>query len=93
MPYTPAWQEGITGVKAETVSRIAREFAQNSEDTKGRSMILMGGGTNHWYHSDVIYRTMILLTTITGCQGRRRVPSRGGRTWPLRWTGSVHRAR
>ena len=70
IPYTPAWQEPITGVKAETVARIAREFAQNSEDTRGRSMILMGAGTNHWYHSDVIYRTMMMLTTITGCQGR-----------------------
>jgi nitrate reductase alpha subunit len=33
-------------------------------------MILMGAGTNHWYHSDQIYRTMLVLTTITGCQGR-----------------------
>ncbi len=33
-------------------------------------MIVMGAGTNHWYHSDVIYRTMLMLTTITGCQGR-----------------------
>ncbi|MFV0429521.1 MAG: nitrate reductase subunit alpha [Arachnia sp.] len=69
-PYTPAWQEAITGVPAEQVARIAREFAKNSEDTQGRSMILMGAGTNHWYHSDVIYRTMLTLTTITGCQGR-----------------------
>ncbi len=69
-PYTPAWQEQFTGVKAETVGRIAREFAQNAADTEGRSMILMGAGTNHWYHSDLIYRTMLFLTTITGCQGR-----------------------
>ncbi len=33
-------------------------------------MILMGAGTNHWYHSDQIYRAMLVLTTITGCQGR-----------------------
>ncbi len=69
-PYTPAWQEEITSVPAEQVARIAREFAQNAEDTQGRSMILMGAGTNHWYHSDLIYRTMLTLTTITGCQGR-----------------------
>ncbi len=69
-PYTPAWQEDITSVPAEHVARIAREFAQNSIDTKGRSMILMGAGTNHWYHSDLIYRAMLMLTTITGCQGR-----------------------
>ncbi len=70
VPYTPAWQEEITSVPAEQVARIAREFAQNAEDTEGRSMILMGAGTNHWYHSDLIYRTMLTLTTITGCQGR-----------------------
>ncbi|RNI23915.1 nitrate reductase subunit alpha [Flexivirga caeni] len=69
-PYTPAWQEGITSVPAEACARIAREFARNSVDTQGRSMILMGAGTNHWYHSDLIYRAMLMLTTITGCQGR-----------------------
>ena len=68
--YTPAWQETITNVPAAQVERVAREFAQNAADTQGRSMILMGAGTNHWYHSDLIYRTMLMLTTITGCQGR-----------------------
>ncbi len=68
--YTPAWQEAITGLEGDKVARIAREFAQNAADTNGRSMILMGAGTNHWYHSDLIYRTMLMLTTITGCQGR-----------------------
>lgn len=68
--YTPAWQEMITNVPAAQVERVAREFAQNAADTNGRSMIIMGAGTNHWYHSDLIYRTMMMLTTITGCQGR-----------------------
>ncbi len=68
--YTPAWQESITSVPAAAVARIAREFARNAEDTQGRSMILMGAGTNHWFHSDTIYRAMLTLTTITGCQGR-----------------------
>ena len=69
-PYTPAWQEDITTVPAEQVTRIAREFARNAVDTDGRSMILMGAGTNHWYHSDLIYRAMLTLTTITASQGR-----------------------
>ena len=68
-PYTPAWQEAITGVPASAAARIAREFAQNSEESKGRSMILMGAGTNHWFHSDTIYRGFLGLTTLTGCQG------------------------
>ena len=32
-------------------------------------MILMGAGTNHWFHSDTIYRGFLALTTLTGCQG------------------------
>jgi nitrate reductase alpha subunit len=68
-PYTPAWQEPITGVPAAAVARVAREFAANAESSGGRSMILMGAGTNHWFHSDTIYRAMLALTTLTGCQG------------------------
>jgi nitrate reductase alpha subunit len=67
--YTPEWQEPITGVPASAVTRIAREFAANAEESRGRSMILMGAGTNHWFHSDTIYRSFLALTTLTGCQG------------------------
>src|SRR5699024_8891617 len=69
-PATPAWQEPITGVPAQQVTRLAREWAQNAIDTTGRGMILMGAGTNLWFHSDQIYRAMLLLTTICGTQGR-----------------------
>ncbi|RSO10781.1 nitrate reductase subunit alpha [Streptomyces sp. WAC 06783] len=68
-PYTPAWQEPVTGVAAEKAARIAREFAANAEESGGRSMIIMGAGTNHWFHSDTIYRAFLTLTTLTGCQG------------------------
>ena len=68
-PYTPAWQEEITGVPASMAERIGREFAQNAEDSGGRSMIIMGAGTNHWFHSDTIYRTFLTLTTLCGTQG------------------------
>ncbi|MFE7904254.1 nitrate reductase subunit alpha [Streptomyces albogriseolus] len=68
-PYTPAWQAAITGVAAEKATRIAREFAANAEESGGRSMIIMGAGTNHWFHSDTIYRAFLTLTTLTGCQG------------------------
>ena len=68
-PYTPAWQETITGVPAEQAERIGREFAQNAEDSGGRSMIILGAGTNHYFHSDAIYRTFLALVTLTGCQG------------------------
>ncbi|GAA5107515.1 nitrate reductase subunit alpha [Nocardia iowensis] len=68
-PYTPAWQEAITGVPAAQATRIAREFADNADRSGGRSMILMGAGTNHWFHSDQIYRAFFTLTLLTGCQG------------------------
>ncbi|MFC9789219.1 nitrate reductase subunit alpha [Rhodococcus sp. NPDC127528] len=68
-PYTPAWQEAITGVPAASAARVAREFADNADRSGGRSMILMGAGTNHWFHSDQIYRSFLTLTLLTGCQG------------------------
>jgi nitrate reductase / nitrite oxidoreductase, alpha subunit len=68
-PYTPVWQERITSVPATAAIRVAREFAQNAELSRGRSMICMGAGTNHWYHSDQIYRTFFTLLMLCGCQG------------------------
>jgi nitrate reductase alpha subunit len=68
-PYTPAWQEPLTGVPAAACARIAREFARNAEASGGRSMILLGAGTNHWFHSDTTYRAILALLTLTGCQG------------------------
>ena len=68
-PCTPAWQEQFTGVPAAKAEKIGREFAANAEESRGRSMILMGAGTNHWFHSDTIYRAFLTLTTLTGCQG------------------------
>ncbi|GAA2796549.1 nitrate reductase subunit alpha [Saccharopolyspora taberi] len=69
-PGTPAWQERITSVPAARVTRIAREFADTAVRSGGRCMILMGAGTNHWFHSDEVYRTFLTLLMITGCQGR-----------------------
>src|SRR5262249_37041792 len=60
-PGTPAWQEAITSVPAEVAARIGREFAANAEQSRGRSMIIMGAGTNHYFHSDTIYRAFLAL--------------------------------
>lgn len=68
-PYTPAWQEQFTGVSAAAAARVGRELAQNAADSHGCSMVIMGAGTNHWFHSDTIYRAFLTLTTLTGCQG------------------------
>ncbi|MGZ8647089.1 MAG: nitrate reductase subunit alpha [Solirubrobacteraceae bacterium] len=68
-PYTPAWQEAITGVDRRTAVKVAREFARNAEVSGGRSMICMGAGTNHWFHSDETYRSFIALLLMCGCVG------------------------
>src|SRR5699024_4414047 len=62
-------QEKYTNVQPELVAQIAREFAQNAIDSKGRSMIIMGSGINHWYHSDTIYRAILNLVLMTDSQG------------------------
>jgi len=68
-PCTPAWQQLHTGIPAAEVIATAREFARNAERTNGRSMIVMGAATNHWYHGDTIYRAMLNLLMLCGCQG------------------------
>ena len=69
-PYTPAWQAEITSVPAEAAIRIAREFATNSIDSGGRSMIIMGAGICQWFHGDATYRAILSLLILTGCMGR-----------------------
>jgi nitrate reductase alpha subunit len=68
-PYTPAWQEAITSVDRHQAVKVAREFARNAEVSGGRSMICMGAGTNHWFHSDETYRSFISLLLLCGCVG------------------------
>ena len=69
-PYTPAWQEAITGVPRDKVIRIAREFADTADKTKGKSMIIVGAGMNHWYHMDMNYRGLINMLAMCGCVGQ-----------------------
>ncbi|MBF6090563.1 nitrate reductase subunit alpha [Nocardia cyriacigeorgica] len=69
-PYTPAWQEPITGVSAGQAIRIAKEFAANAEESGGRSMIIMGAGICQWFHGDATYRAVLALLILTGSMGR-----------------------
>ncbi|MGA7614442.1 MAG: nitrate reductase subunit alpha [Thermoanaerobaculia bacterium] len=69
-PFTPAWQEQFTGVAAADVIRFAREWGKTAETTKGRCMIIIGAGVNHWYHNNLIYRAAITALMVTGCIGR-----------------------
>jgi nitrate reductase alpha subunit len=70
IPYTPKWQESITGVPVEKVIQVAREFANNAHITKGKSMIIIGAAMNHWYHMDMNYRACINMLAFCGCIGQ-----------------------
>ena len=69
-PYTPAWQERITGAPREQVISVARQFAENADKTHGKSMVIIGAAMNHWYHSDMNYRGIINMLMMCGCVGQ-----------------------
>jgi nitrate reductase alpha subunit len=70
VPYTPAWNEKVTGVPREQTIRIAREFSENADKTQGKSMVILGAAVNHWYHMDMIYRGIINMLMMCGCIGK-----------------------
>jgi len=70
VPYTPAWQERITGVPRADVITVARQFAENADKTRGKSMVIIGAAMNHWYHMDMNYRSIINLLVMCGCVGQ-----------------------
>ncbi|CAB5494962.1 Respiratory nitrate reductase alpha chain (EC 1.7.99.4) [uncultured Gammaproteobacteria bacterium] len=70
VPYTPAWNEKVTGVPREQIIRIAREFSENADKTQGKSMVILGAAVNHWYHMDMIYRGIINMLMMCGCIGK-----------------------
>jgi nitrate reductase alpha subunit len=69
-PCTPAWQEALTSVPAEQCVRVAREMAQNAEQSQGRTMIVLGAGVCQWFHGDATYRAILSLLMLTGSMGR-----------------------
>ena len=75
VPYTPAWQERITGVPRQQAITVARQFADNADKTHGKSMVIIGASMNHWYHCDMDYRGIMNMLMLCGCIGQS-----GGRT-------------
>ncbi|MEX2551298.1 MAG: molybdopterin-dependent oxidoreductase, partial [Nitriliruptoraceae bacterium] len=63
--WTPARAAEVTGVPADLIERAARAYAAESP-----AAILMGGGSNHWFHGDQTGRAYALLATVTGNIGR-----------------------
>jgi len=68
-PYTPAWQERHTGIHRDTCLRYAREWILNAEQTRGKNMVIIGAGANHWYHNNLLYRSAIVALMLTGSVG------------------------
>jgi nitrate reductase / nitrite oxidoreductase, alpha subunit len=68
-PYTPAWSEKYTGIDRALVIRFAREWARTAELTKGKCLIIIGAGVNHWYHNNLMYRAGIHALMFCGCVG------------------------
>lgn len=68
-PYTPAWAEKYTGMGRDTLLRFAREWGSTAEHTKGKNIIIIGAGINHWYHGNLMYRAGINALMFCGCVG------------------------
>jgi nitrate reductase alpha subunit len=68
-PYTPAWAEKYTGMGRDMVIRFAREWATTAELTKGKCLVIIGAGVNHWYHANLMYRAAIHALMVCGCVG------------------------
>ncbi|MEJ2748671.1 MAG: molybdopterin-dependent oxidoreductase, partial [Anaerolineae bacterium] len=60
--YTPEWAEKITGVPADTISRIAREFASHGH----RSMAHPGWRTSNFINSFQTERAIATLNALVG---------------------------
>ena len=67
--YTPAWQEIFTGIDSKTVIQFAHEWSNTAEVTKGKCMVIVGAGINHWYHANLIYRSAAMALALCGCVG------------------------
>ncbi len=63
--WTPERAAGICELSAEDIVKVARAYA-----TTKPAAILMGGGSNHWYHGDLTGRALALLASLTGNVGR-----------------------
>ncbi|MBI2848603.1 MAG: nitrate reductase subunit alpha [Chloroflexi bacterium] len=69
-PYTPAWQESQTGVSRNLAIQVGREFADNAEKTKGKSLFITGPGVQHFYHgASMYYRNEAVMLALCGCNG------------------------
>ncbi|MCI8660319.1 MAG: molybdopterin-dependent oxidoreductase [Lachnospiraceae bacterium] len=63
--YTPEWAGEITGVPAETIRELAREYGKASAPA-----ILMGSGPSRQGNGGMNVRLVVILSAITGAWGK-----------------------
>ena len=63
--FTPELTAEITGLDPELVRKVARAYA-----TADPAAILMGAGSNHWYHGDLTGRAFALCAALTANIGK-----------------------
>lgn len=63
--YTPQWAEGITGIPAETIRRLAREYAAAEAPA-----ILYGSGPSRHGNGGMNSRLVMILSMFTGAWGK-----------------------
>jgi anaerobic selenocysteine-containing dehydrogenase len=63
--WTPEATAAITGLDPEMIVKVARAYAAAQP-----AAILIGGGSNHWFHGDLTGRAFALLASLTGNIGR-----------------------
>jgi complex iron-sulfur molybdoenzyme family reductase subunit alpha len=63
--HAPKRVAEITGVPEKAIADLAKGYA-----TAKPAMIISGGGTNHWYYSDVLLRIFHFLAALTGNEGK-----------------------
>ena len=63
--WTPEASAAVTGLRPGMVRAVARGYA-----TEKPSAIIMGAGSNHWYHGDLQGRALALCAALTGNIGK-----------------------
>ncbi|BCS87969.1 molybdopterin-containing oxidoreductase family protein [Pseudodesulfovibrio sediminis] len=63
--YTPDWAEGITGVPAQTIIELSRQYAAAKAPA-----IILGSGNTRYANGGMIARLLTILSTFTGAWGR-----------------------
>ncbi len=63
--YTPEKVAEITGVSPDVIRYVGRAFA-----TRGPGMIFAGYRANKWLHGDLMLRSWLLMSALTGNTGR-----------------------